>query len=232
MRKPSPAMIVALLALFVALGGAGMAATGGSFILGNVNSATSSTALSAPIGGRALQVSNTSTSAGATALGLNVASGHAPFTVNSGVKVVNLNAAKLDGIDSTGFVRGRGTALANRRVFAPTTSKTLLTIPGLGYLHAGCASNDVFLEWINDTGGDVSIWSDRNNPHVDGGVVPNAGVWNIADRSQNISGGTLALGVGTDPNPRRTALLHAFAYQAADGASCSFEVMGTLWTSP
>ena len=33
-----------------------------------------------------------------------MASGHAPFTVNSGTKVANLNADKLDGIDSTGFL--------------------------------------------------------------------------------------------------------------------------------
>jgi hypothetical protein len=120
MRKPSPAMIVALFSLFVALGGAGVAATGGNFILGKANSATSTTSLSAPIGGKALQLSNTSTTAGATALGLNVASGHPPFAVNSGVKVANLNADKLDGIDSTGFVKGRGTALANRIVFVPS----------------------------------------------------------------------------------------------------------------
>ena len=32
--------------------------------------------------------------------------GHAPFTVNSGTKVANLNADKLDGLDSTSFVPG------------------------------------------------------------------------------------------------------------------------------
>ena len=35
MRKQSPATIIALLALFVALGGVGVAATGDNFILGN-----------------------------------------------------------------------------------------------------------------------------------------------------------------------------------------------------
>lgn len=43
--RPSPAMIVALVALFVALGGAGMAATGGNFILGQSNSADQPTSL-------------------------------------------------------------------------------------------------------------------------------------------------------------------------------------------
>src|SRR5690349_4974238 len=99
MRKPSPALFIAVLALFVALGGAGMAATGGNFILGKANSATSTTSLSAPIGGKALQVSNLSTAAGATPLSLTAASGHAPLTVNSSAgKATNLNADKLDGI--------------------------------------------------------------------------------------------------------------------------------------
>ena len=75
-----------------------------TFILGQTNSAGNTTSLSSPLAGKkALQVTNTSTGASATALGLNVASGHAPFTVNSGTKVANLNADKLDGIDSTGF---------------------------------------------------------------------------------------------------------------------------------
>jgi len=95
--------VVAYVALFVALGGTTYAATGGNFILGKPNSASSTSSLTAPVSGKALQLNNTSTAAGATALGLNVATGHAPFTVNSGTKVANLNADKLDGIDSTGF---------------------------------------------------------------------------------------------------------------------------------
>ena len=110
MRKPSPAMIVALVALFVALSGVGVAANGGSFILGHSNSATLNTVLSAPVaGGKALQVTNNNTSnAASTALGLNVAAGHAPFTVNSGVKVANLNADTLDGVDSSALIQGKG----------------------------------------------------------------------------------------------------------------------------
>jgi hypothetical protein len=92
-------------ALFVALGGTTYAATGGNFILGQPNSASSTTALSAPVAGnKALLLTNTNTGAGATALGLNVASGHAPFTVNSGTKVTNLNADMLDGLNSTAFL--------------------------------------------------------------------------------------------------------------------------------
>ncbi len=96
-------VMVTILA-FIVLGGMSYAATGGNFILGKSNSASSTTSLTAPVAGKGLQVTNTSTGAGATALGLNVASGKAPFTVNSGTKVANLNADKLDGIDSSGFL--------------------------------------------------------------------------------------------------------------------------------
>jgi hypothetical protein len=88
---------------FIVLGGTAVAATGGNFILGQANSASSTTSLTAPVAGKGLQVTNTSTGTGATALGLNVASGHTPFTTNSGTKVANLNADKLDGLHSTSF---------------------------------------------------------------------------------------------------------------------------------
>jgi hypothetical protein len=97
--RPSPAMIVACIALLVALGGTTYAATGGNFILGKSNTASSKSTLSAPIADKALTVTNNSAKAGATALGLNVANGHPPFRVNSGTKVANLNADKLDGVD-------------------------------------------------------------------------------------------------------------------------------------
>jgi hypothetical protein len=100
-------VMVTILA-FIVLGGMSYAATGGNFILGQSNSASSTTSLTRTGAntGKGLQVTNNSTTAGAAALGLNVASGHAPFTVNSGTKVANLNADKLDGLDSTSFVPG------------------------------------------------------------------------------------------------------------------------------
>ena len=102
------ANVCSLAALFVALGGTTYAATGGNFILGQSNSASSTTSLTrtGANAGKGLQVTNASTGAGATALGLNVAAGHPPFTVNSGAKVANLNADTLDGLTSTSFVSG------------------------------------------------------------------------------------------------------------------------------
>jgi hypothetical protein len=105
LTRPSPAMVVASLALFIALGSAGYAANGGSFILGQSNSATSATSLTSNNPGRTLKLTQQSTASGATALGLNVPSGKPPLTVNSDVRVVNLNADTVDGIDSASFLR-------------------------------------------------------------------------------------------------------------------------------
>ena len=102
-HRPSPAIALSLLALFVSLGGTAYATTDGKLVLGRSNDATTQTALAAPVAGPALQVSNASGGAGATALDLNVAAGHPPLTVNSSSKVTNLNADQLDGIDSSGF---------------------------------------------------------------------------------------------------------------------------------
>jgi hypothetical protein len=102
---PSPSLVVSITALVVALGGAGYSATGGNFILGQANSASTQTALSASLNGRALQLTNTNAGGNAAALGLNVAAGHPPLSVNSAVKVANLNADKLDGLNSTQFPR-------------------------------------------------------------------------------------------------------------------------------
>jgi hypothetical protein len=111
MRRPSPAMIVALLGLFVGLGGVGVAATGGNFILGQANSAGAKTSLTAPINDRALLVSNTNTGSNAAGLSLNVASHHAPLVVNSDAgKATNLDADKRDGNDSSSFLPKTGTA--------------------------------------------------------------------------------------------------------------------------
>jgi hypothetical protein len=224
-------MIVALAALFVALSGVGIAGNGQSLILGKSdNTATLKTGLSAPINDKALQLTNTNTGTNATALGLTVASGHAPFTVSSQTRVANLNADKLDGIDSSGFVQGRGTALANRIEFVPTNNKTLLTIPGLGYLLAFCSSDVGGVEWANDTSSPIDFWQDSTNSHFDADVSQPNNVVSFVS-TDAIRGGTLALGVGNDPGARRTALLHVFAFQSAVNAPCAFQVQGTLWTS-
>jgi hypothetical protein len=100
-RLPSPAMVVALLALAVALSGTAIAATGGNFILGQANTATSQSTLTANLAGKSLQIVNTSTDPAATPLNLKAAATNPPFTTNSKTKVANLNADLLDGVNSS-----------------------------------------------------------------------------------------------------------------------------------
>jgi hypothetical protein len=69
---------------------------------------------------------------------LDLHSSGAPITVDSPVKVDNLNADKVDGLDSTQLVigdpaRGGGRLIANRRTGAVPGS-TVLLIPGMGRL--------------------------------------------------------------------------------------------------
>ena len=106
-RLPSPAMCVAVCSTVIALGGAGYSATGGYFILGRANTATTASSLTAHINGRTLQLTNVN--AGTTAYPLAITS-HAsrpPMFVTSPVRVANLNVDRLDDLDSTHFTRFR-----------------------------------------------------------------------------------------------------------------------------
>src|SRR5213082_1616224 len=125
-RRPGHATVVAYGALFVALGGTALATTQ-TFILGatnRVNAASDVTNVKAdnsqnPIASPLLTLTNLGAGTGASALGLTVASGHPPFTTNSATKVTNLNADKVDGLDSTQLQRsvtgtcGGGAAVAS-----------------------------------------------------------------------------------------------------------------------
>jgi hypothetical protein len=198
MRKPSPAMIVALLSLFVALGGAGMAATGGNLILGQSNSASTPTSLNAPVaGGRTLTLTNLNTAVGSSALKLNVASNHAPFQVSSATKVPSLNSDLLDAHDSTYFLPASGTAANSSALGGEPPSHYLpvsgsvrswtwaintltLAAPSDGDKTAQCPAGDTVLGggWSVATGDDPDFeikQSAPTGPPLDG--------WNIIARN-------------------------------------------------
>jgi hypothetical protein len=102
--RPTPAPVIALIALFVALGGVGVAANGGNFILGQSNNAGNTTALSSGVTtGPTLALTNTGNKPAAR---FSANSGVAPFSVGSAAKVAGLNADKLDGFDSSYFLPG------------------------------------------------------------------------------------------------------------------------------
>jgi hypothetical protein len=122
-RFPSPSLVVSMVALVVALGGAGYSATGGNFILGNSNTASTQTRLVAPFAGPSFRIDNASTAAGASGLSIVTNTARPPMVVNSSVRVVNLNADKLDGVDSTEFPR------VNRFSFNLQPGKTSAEFP-------------------------------------------------------------------------------------------------------
>ena len=83
-----------------ALAGTGMGAV---FNLGQTNKVNAPSALKGATSGRNLVITNTGTGAG---LGITVRAGKRPIIVNSSAgKATNLNADKLDGLDSTAFVK-------------------------------------------------------------------------------------------------------------------------------
>jgi hypothetical protein len=91
------------LALFISLGGVGYAANGGNFILGQANSATNQTSLSS--NNAAAPTLNLVNTGGRPAARFQANGGIAPFTVSNSTKIANLNADKLDGLDSSVFAR-------------------------------------------------------------------------------------------------------------------------------
>jgi hypothetical protein len=149
LKRPSPAMGVALIALFIAMGGTTYAATGGNFILGNPNSATSQTGLTSNNAGKAVNITQQNTGAAATALGLNVPSGKTPFTVNSATRVTNLNADQLDGYHANGLTRTTRAVGLSTISFGGTpqaVATATLVVPKTGFVHleASAAAEDIF----------------------------------------------------------------------------------------
>ena len=93
-----------VMALVVGAASTAMGATGGNFILGNANVATTVSKLTASISGPALSLVNNSTGTAATALNLTVASGKPPMKVSAGAgTVTNLDADKVDGKEASDF---------------------------------------------------------------------------------------------------------------------------------
>ena len=147
------------------------------------------------------------------------------------------NADTLGGIESADFVQGRGTLLSNRIVFVPDAEKTLLQIPGLGELRAHCFPTAAVVRWHNTTTSPVDAWVARSNGPSGAALVapgenPLVAVSSANPDPPDFDSATLSLGMGNDPDPRRTAVVQAFAFQSANGAPCGFQVQGTLWVSP
>jgi hypothetical protein len=109
LRAPAPVTVISLVVLFAAYGPTAAAAqriaraNGDPLLVGMANSATSATNLQSTVStAPTISFYNTGGQAAARFL---VDAGVQPFIVYSQTKVANLNADKLDGIDSTGLLR-------------------------------------------------------------------------------------------------------------------------------
>jgi hypothetical protein len=93
LKRPRHATVVAYVALFAALSGTAVAATGNAFVLGRANNASTTTYLS---------------NSGGTALAVGSKAGTPPLAVSNSVKVPRLNVDLVDGMDSSAFARTAG----------------------------------------------------------------------------------------------------------------------------
>lgn len=132
-----------MLALVLGMATTALGANGQAWILGQNNAATAITKLAgaAGVNGPMLQLINNNPDANDTALDLRVQAGEAPMRVNSGTRVANLNADKLDGRDFSAFgaqqVIDRAGPLPVEGSFTSRGGTLIVSVSGSGYRGTG-----------------------------------------------------------------------------------------------
>ena len=130
----------------VALLSSSTAAAASYLVLATTNTAGATTTLQSGVNAATLQIKNTNSAGGTSAKGINIVvpSGRPPIVVNSSAgKATNLNADKLDGIDSSGFIRG----------------------PVSPWRAIGAAGQPQFTPWCPSPGSCSPIWSNLGGGH-------------------------------------------------------------------
>jgi hypothetical protein len=198
LKKPSPAMVVACLSLFVALSGATYAATGGNFILGQANTATTQTSLSSS--NTAAPTLNLVNTGGRPAARFQANGGKAVFTVSNSTKIANLNADLVDGLDSTQLQR---TGLIRSARIVQNEDQGFLTIfrwPELGVMISG--DGDL------DQDGEFVVWNERASGFIE---VASPGGFSRVDpgRSFRVSnpGATITVFIVAQDDPSRSLVV-------------------------
>lgn len=137
-KHPSHATVVAYIALFFAMSGTAVAATGSTFITGRSNSASSTTSLS---------------NAGGTPLSLVARSGYAPLAVNSTTRVGRLNADLLDGLDSSTLQRRTSASCAGAvRSIGANGAVGCVDLSGLQHRITGTCPSGYAMAGVNADG--------------------------------------------------------------------------------
>jgi hypothetical protein len=182
--RPTAPTVISVFALFVAMSGTAVAATGGSFILGKSNGAISVSSL---------------TNTKGTALSLSSPAKAPALRVSNGVQIPNLNASELGGISQAGFVQGGGRVVTAEVELTVGQSATLFKLAGYGDFGATCISaplsevdftdgpNPVHL-WTQDITGISSGVSEQDLPAGSGlgfqtGLTAEQTEWTIQDAS-------------------------------------------------
>jgi hypothetical protein len=149
-RRPSAAIVISLIALFFAMSGTAVAATGGDFILGKSNTAASVSALANSKG---------------TALSLTAGPTAAPLTVSNSTVVPKLDASELGGTPASGFVQGNGAVTFGRvSSLAHGFSDNLLGAGGsevTGYCDVNGTGTSLLLSHDN-TGNAQAVWWNKD----------------------------------------------------------------------
>jgi hypothetical protein len=158
LRRPSPATVISVIALVFAMSGTAVAATGGDFILGKSNTATSTTSLSDTKG---------------TALSLSSASTKPPLTVSNSVQVPNLDASELGGLGPSAYMAGTGgVAHSTQTVEFGSGAGVGLGGAGAGY-ELLCNSNGTAQSTLSAQNDNSQVW--WLNKDGDGWAALNAG---------------------------------------------------------
>ena len=161
-----------------------VAAVGESLILGESNTADAPTDLS---GDTSTNLAITNTNSDGVALDLAVEPGNSPLTVNSGKKVKNLNADKLDGKSSGKFLLKKlapraASKTSNDLPDGNNSNQTLLQVsidapaPGMLQITASADSRLVFL----DSWSQFSCWVS-----VDSGKLRGSEYWVLLSAGAN-----------------------------------------------
>jgi hypothetical protein len=99
---------------------------------------------------------------GGPALRAVVNAGAAPLAVNSNTKVASLNSDLLDGIDSNGFIQGKGEVLSGRITVPQNNpfSGVVLEVPGFGQVWGSCATTTATLAFANTSPDAQAVYVD------------------------------------------------------------------------
>ena len=147
--RPSAPIVISLAALLLAMSGTAVAATGGDFLLGKSNTATSVSSL---------------TNSKGTALSLTAGPTAPPLTVSNNALIPKLNASFVGNIPASGFVQGGGTDVDARAALGTGSHRNFLeTANAIVGAFCDVGGTGASLTFSSATGGNAQvIWWNKD----------------------------------------------------------------------